>query len=216
MSVPTQLRADLIALLTHDLRRPLEQVVSYLDLQDVPAARASAEKLREVLDEVLFVCLLEEKSFPVRRTAVAIAGLVSSALADAEHIALKKRVELVSTVVGDPVASFDGRLLRRALEILIASAIRATPPASDVVVAVETTSAMLRAEVADRGPISERNAQWEQREGEVAGRVHGGFGGDLYLVARVASAHGGSVTLRERLGGGTIVRLCLPGDGART
>jgi signal transduction histidine kinase len=70
-------------------------------------------------------------------------------------------------------------------------------------------------DVADRGPGVPQT--WRSRLFEKFGSVEGkqgavrrGYGLGLYLVKLVATAHGGSVCVLDRPGGGTVFRLTLP------
>ena len=69
-------------------------------------------------------------------------------------------------------------------------------------------------EVADRGPgiPPEARAQLFEKFGSVEAQQGGrrkGIGLGLYLVKLVAEGHGGTVSVADRPGGGTVFRLTL-------
>jgi two-component system OmpR family sensor kinase len=118
------------------------------------------------------------------------------------------------TVAGDPLA------LRRALQNLVANALKhgGTPPWAAVRLAVAAGDGEVRVEVADRGPgipAGERERLFEafyRGERAQAAQVPGtGLG--LYLVRRIAEAHGGRVEVRSEPGAGSAFVLVLPRTG---
>jgi len=105
-------------------------------------------------------------------------------------------------------------LLYRAIRNLIDNAIRHT--ASDTAVEVELSGNGTVA-VKDRGPgvpAAERKLIFGRFwRGDRRSEDHAGLG--LSIVERVIEIHGGSVTVDERPGGGSIFTVCLPRDGPR-
>ena len=75
----------------------------------------------------------------------------------------------------------------------------------------------LEVDVADRGPgiaDAEKARVLDRFARGAAGRHTTGSGLGLAIVKAVADAHGASIALLDRPGGGLVVRLVLPGDAA--
>ncbi len=112
-------------------------------------------------------------------------------------------------VSGDPEA------LRSAVENVLRNAIRYSTEGSVVTVGVvrESEDAVVR--IADRGPgVPEEKLEvlFEPfvRVDDARGRASGGAGLGLSIAARAVHLHGGSVSAKNRDGGGLEVELRLP------
>jgi signal transduction histidine kinase len=215
---------DLVALLVHDLRSPLSGVVAHLQLLqeeltgraavDAQQALRSADTALGRLEEALQIRLLEEDSVPVRRESVALAAIVDETISTLGSIARKKNIRFTGTTEGEPMASIDGKLLRRSLENLLTNALKYTPSGGDVSVAVRRDGSAVRIAVSDRGPgiPDDLKQTMFEKFGSVEvkrGGARKGYGLGLYLVKLVAQGHGGSVSVEDRPGGGTIFRMTL-------
>src|SRR5437016_13453697 len=151
----------MLSLMVHDLRSPLAGIVSHLSLiiEDAPeghlreeaqAALRSADGMRDSLEEALQIRLLEEGQLPIARAPVDLKALVRDAAATLEPTARRKRIQLSTAMDGEPIASVDGKLVRRAIENLLGNALKYTPAGKDVSVAVRHLSHEGGAQVLDR------------------------------------------------------------------
>lgn len=219
------LKDDLVSLIAHDLRSPLSGALSLLRLvrdaildddlrADLAAAMVATLRATATAEELLEVRLLEEGRLVPDRRPVCARALVHDAVASLEAAARTRRVSFTITAPDEARFDLDVKLVSRALENLLANALRYSPDGGDISVTVRRSSRTLDFEVADRGPgipASVRNSLFEK-----FGAVHArrrearrGFGLGLYLVRLVADAHGGRTSVRERPGGGTVFQLCL-------
>ena len=122
--------------------------------------------------------------------------------------------------VDDIMIRVDAERLEEALDELIGNAVTAAPPAEPVEVSARREGGCAVIAVADRGPGIREDASKPifDRFTRADGDFKRGRGGRLGLaiVKAIAEAHGGSVRIGDRPGGGAIVelRLPLPGRGA--
>jgi two-component system, sensor histidine kinase and response regulator len=225
------LKDDLVTLMVHDLRNPLTGVlgmlqVLQLDIEDplrqadAENARQAGEKMRETLDDLLQVRLLEEGRVALRRERIWLQEVVRSASESLEGMARMRNLHISHAVDGRLTLHADAALVRRAVENLLSNAIKFSPVGQTIEVVGSNVGSLVSIEVADRGTgvAPERRPQLFEKFGGV--RVQRpsdrrGYGLGLYLVKLVADAHGGSVAVRDREGGGTLLCLSLPeGPGA--
>jgi len=224
------LKDDLFALIVHDLRNPLAGVVGFLEILQLqlsdPAlvkarhnadqAAEASRKLRDLLDEVLEVRRLEEEGIPLRRESVALASIAREAVATLLGAAKSRGIRLEVAVEGDPTGTLDRSLVRRAVENLVANAIKFSPADDAVLVSARSVGDNVLVEVADRGPgISDSTKvmlfkKFASIEARRSGERRRGFGLGLHLVKLVADAHGGSAYVLDREGGGSTFGLSLP------
>lgn len=223
------LKDDLVSLMVHDMRSPLAAVLAELDMlrSDIPdgelragaaSAHAAAGRLREIVDDILQVRLLEEGKLNLDLQSCPISDIVKEAVAGVEPVAVERGVSVSLMSNGGPPLSVDRKLVRRAVENILANAIKYSPRRASVEVLTRAAEGGIEVAVADRGPgipdalkskLFEKFGSVEMARGE--GRR--GYGLGLYLVRLVASAHGGRALAQNREGGGSIFGLWLPTRG---
>jgi two-component system, sensor histidine kinase and response regulator len=219
------MKDDVVSLLVHDLRNPLSGILSTLEMaveasphseqaDDLRRALGSAEELRDALDEMLHVRLMEEHALVARRAPADLASIVSASVATIAPTARKRRIQVSWTTEGEALAMVDEKLLKRSLENLLSNALKYTASASQVDVRVRNGAGQVEVEVADRGPgipgalkevLFQRFGSVEAKRGE----HRRGIGLGLYLVKLVADAHQGAVSVHDREGGGALFRMLL-------
>jgi signal transduction histidine kinase len=221
------MKDDLFGLVVHDLRNPLSGIRGYLrmagerlaadahaDVQaELAAAEEAAAKLEETIEAVLDVRALEERRLRLARERVALGALARDAAATLAGYARAIGVGLEVSAEARGEVDVDRRLFRRAIENLIANALKhsQTGASVEVLARVEPDGRAV-VEVADRGPGVPEAARGQLFETLGAPSRAGerrGFGLGLHLVRVVAEAHGGSVSVRDREGGGAVFRLAL-------
>lgn len=206
---------------SHELRSPLArlQVAVGLARQQPEKAgtmlsriEAEAERLDELVGEVLTLSRLEAGVTPAEEECLELTSLLEAVVEDAqfEAQAQGKAVRLVS---GADVTVFGyGELLRRAFENIIRNGVRHTEPNTEVSVRVEQVDAHARIEICDHGPglrQEDLSAVFEPfvRARGTAGQ---GYGLGLAIAKRAVQAHQGSIRAGNREHGGMCVQVDLP------
>ena len=147
-----------------------------------------------------------------------LAEVVRSATVSVEGAARMRGLDVDRRIPLDLKVSADAKLLRRAIENLISNAIKFSPSTQVVEVSAVRSDGKVEIRVEDRGrgvPEDKRTQLFEKFGGISVqrGSDRRGYGLGLYLVRLVAEAHGGSVSVRDREGGGTSLILTLPEGG---
>ena len=224
------LKDDLASLLVHDLRNPLMGVVGWLQvlkreeegpsqLEAIDAALSAAGRVREAVDDILQIRALESGTLRIAPKTVDVDALVNDAIASISGAAKERGLSCTRNATGT-MARIDAPLVRRSLENLLSNAIKHGPRQTTIEVAVRTQGTELRISVSDHGrgvPAATKDTLFT-KFGTLdpdAQRTRKGFGLGLYLVHLVAEAHGGTVAVRDRRGGGAVFELTLPGVVAR-
>ncbi len=210
--------------LSHELRSPLARLQLILDLarrSDEPAeaapyfeqAEQEIARLDRMLGEMLALSRMEGGLPGMERESVDLADLAHACVeqsrleADAQHVELR----LVSV---DPAeVSGNAMLLERALDNLLANAIKFSPHGGRIEVGVRTESGFAEISVRDHGPgvpADELASLFRQFfRGSNAVRADG-HGLGLAIVQRVVQVHGGTIDVHNAEGGGLEIRLRLP------
>jgi two-component system osmolarity sensor histidine kinase EnvZ len=206
-------RAMVLAGISHDVRTPLSRLRLALEMSGAEAAAAQGmsadiEEMDEVIGQFLEFARGESEDKAPAELGVLLAEL-------GEHYAkLGKDVRVAPVAL--PAFAFAHMALRRAISNLIDNALRYA--GEPVEVAARREGANLVIEVLDRGPgIPEGEAErlkqpFTRLDPARSGR--GGAGLGLAIVERVARAHGGSLTLAPRPGGGLAARLIISSGAA--
>jgi len=143
-----------------------------------------------------------------RLESVDLGDVVRSAVAMVEHEGVHVAVggNGPLPVMGDPL------LLSRAVHNLVLNACEASPPGATVDVGWRAEQRNAVVEVLDRGPGLAAEVRARLFQPYVSTKKRGS-GVGLSLVRDMAEQHGGSITLEDRAGGGTLARLVLPLGG---
>ena len=221
---------------SHELRTPLVTIRGYSELyrhgalQDPEAVggamsriESEAQRMTQLVEDLLMLARLDERR-PAQNADVDLLHLAFDAAGDARAAAPERRVEVVGLQGGGPASAWvhgDESRLRQVVANLVANALRYTPEASPIEIAVgvecsvdETRNAVLQ--VRDHGPgihgeDAERVFERFYRADSSRTRETGGTGLGLSIVAAIVQQHDGTVRLTETPGGGATMTVRIPG-----
>jgi len=218
------LKDDLFGLLVHDLRNPLTSVIAMLQMlkdeatteqavEDATAGMVAAQRVGGVIEDILQLIALEAGQIQLLWSPVALSSVASDAVGTLRGAARDRHVHL--NVRGDAVVEVDRALLRRALENLLANAVRHAPRDSEIDVVIADRPDNVIICVNDRGPgvPDDKKHDLFAKFGvpkKVAQTARRSYGFGLYLVDLVARAHQGRTRVVDRVGGGASFELELP------
>ena len=230
-------KADLLSMLSHDIRNPLNAVMGVVQLLErselterqrrhLQLLKSSSDNMLRLLDRVLELSKAESSSYALANTPFDLTALVEDVVATFSPTAEAKGLQLrcsvfdgvPATVLGDPV------VLRQIVTNLVGNAIKFTQ-SGEVVVTVhagETTteSVTLHFAVSDTGigippdRLDRIFQAFTQASDETAG-TFGGTGLGLAISRKLLALHGSEVHVVSTPGEGSTfsfsVRLVLPG-----
>lgn len=229
-----RLRNTLLASLSHDLRTPLTALAGLaesLPLAGPPlppaqaelaeAIRAEALRTHALARDLLDLARLRAESPRLTLDWLAVDELVGSALRARAH-ALRDHVLSLELAEALPLLQADAVLIERVICNLLDNAISHTPAGGTITVAAQAQQGALSISVCDEGcglppgreqAIFERFMQATRAHAPAAPPAPTGDAGTglgLAIVRAIVEAHGGSVTARNREGGGACFTLRLP------
>jgi signal transduction histidine kinase len=188
-----------------------EEVVWHESLQ---AIEKGADRLVDVVEELLDVSRIERDSFPVLKEEVEIKPLVRRAVEEmlARGCDKKLLVEMEDDVGR---AWVDAEKLVRLLVILLDNAVKYSPAGSTIEIAGEGKKGHLDFSVLDRGvgvPEEDEEKIFERFYQVEDVLHHGGpgLGLGLYIGKRIVEGHGGEIWYEPREEEGSIFRFTLP------
>lgn len=221
------MRRDLLAVISHEMRSPLIPILGFAEIfaaggaTDPQAQRDygrlihdGARRLQRIIDAALDIVALDHgpgfDPGPPERVARLMRRVAEAATAAECGVALAMEGPADLLIAGDQ------RRLAAAIGHLLDNAIKVSPGGGVVDLTWGRSSpGRLEIVVRDRGPgvptaiLAQLGTPFLQADMSLA-RAWQGAGLGLALAQRVATAHGGALTLRPRDGGGTDATLDLP------
>lgn len=221
-----RMKTDFVSVVSHELRTPLTGIIGSLATLARPeltperpaaqellsSARKQADRLRRLIEDLLMVSRIENRTLPQQTTRVDLESLLTDVLA-----AVPGAEELVTTNVQTEVSSIeaDPDHLQRILINLVQNAIKYAPGSPIEVLVAPRRSHQVAIAVVDHGPgispsaraaIFDRFTQLEPS----ATRSQGGTGLGLHIVKGLTASMSGSVDVLDTPGGGATFVVVLP------
>lgn len=175
------------------------------------------ERLRRMVDDILFLARAEDPRSRIERAPLALAAELADVADYLEPLASEQQVHLATDVTHDLHLRADRMLLRRALVNLVTNAIRHTPPGGRVTLAAERRDDVATIAVHDTGagiPGSALPHVFDRyfRVPGTSGGSTEGTGLGLAIVRGIMSLHGGTAAVTSTPGRGTCVTLVFPSE----
>ncbi|MCB0265875.1 MAG: HAMP domain-containing sensor histidine kinase [Calditrichia bacterium] len=224
-----QLRRDLIANVSHDLRSPLASIKGYIETLQIKEAQLDPEERQKYLNILLNVTgslnQQVEQLFELSRLDAmqvqpelepfALGDLVQDVIMKFNVTAEKKGIRLRADVPGGlPQVMADIGLIERALSNLIDNAIRYTPENGTVKIEVVKAKNHLRVEVSDTGVgIDEQDLPLIfdrfYRVEKSRARSTGGAGLGLAITKKIIELHNSAIRVSSQRNVGTTFSFDL-------
>jgi len=205
---------------SHELRSPLATIISGLEVIEahpelldadlaINTLLPEAHRMGTLIEDLLLLVRADEQSLVLRKEPVPLGDL-----AEVEAARVRRGAGYTvhtdispAQLVGDAIA------VSRVIRNLVDNAVRHAKSRVDIAVGSREGSAILT--VSDDGPgiaRAERARVFERfvRLDPDRARSGGGTGLGLAIVAEVVAAHGGTVTIDDRLGGGAKMIVAFP------
>jgi len=212
-------RADLIAVVTHDLRTPLSVIRGYLELLgENGGRRATTEAIAQVgrldglVDRILAGVRADAPDLELRRARFDLRDLVVSQLPELSTLALRHRIRGPRRGRPLPVRG-DRRRTADVVAGLVHNASKYAPEGTEIAISLVSQRDRAVVRVADRGPgvaTHDRARIFDAyvRVGDDAAVPGTGVG--LYASRRLVEAQGGDIWCEQRTGGGSVFSFSIP------
>jgi signal transduction histidine kinase len=216
------IRAEVVSLISHDLRSPLTVVIGYLDLLARPmppadfghaieAARRNAARMADLLEDLLSATRAEELLAASELVPTPLRALADEVVGSLAPTHAERKLLLEADC--DPVVLGEEKRLRQVLLNLVTNAYKYSPEPDPILVRVTCDDEHARLEVVDHGPgipAVERDHVFERFARLENGAGRPGVGLGLYIVNIISHNHGGTARVEETPGGGATFVMELP------
>ncbi|MBX3333575.1 MAG: HAMP domain-containing protein [Nitrospira sp.] len=225
-----QLRRELVADVSHDLRTPLTSLQGYLETmllkgatlsivdqrKYLEVATAQSQHLGRLITELFELAKLNSREIMPHREPFSLGELVQDVVQKLRLIADKKQLTLQARFGTNlPQVSADIGLMERVLENLIANAIRHTEERGTITVALSLIHEKIMTQVTDTGcGISSEDLPFifdryhRSRNGRQEKTAGAGLG--LAIAKRILELHGTAIEAQSTVNAGTTFCFELP------
>lgn len=222
------LREDMTSMIFHDLRSPLGNIVSSLEMMSsmlphdeslnsmLNIARNSTGRIQRLVNSLLDINRLEAGQAIIDQNSIDPVALIAESIRDVEPSAIARQHALTNrarTVL--PLVWVDVDMIYRVLVNLLENAIKFTPSGGRIDIGAQTSEDGLSVKfwVRDNGPgipQAERDRIFEKFMRLRGKNKPGGLGVGLAFCRLAVHAHSGDIWLESEPGKGTTFWLSLP------
>jgi two-component system, NtrC family, sensor histidine kinase KinB len=222
------LRDDLMAMIYHDLRSPLSNIVSSLDMLNMllppsdrdslqavlTIAARSAERMQRMINTLLDIYRLEAGQMVVNRRPIEVLPLVREAIDAVLPVIETKNQEMRIDVESNlPLLSGDVDMIRRVIINLLDNATKFTAYKGEVTALARRVGDEIEFSVQDNGPGIPPDALeqiFDKFARLQAERFPKGLGLGLAFCKLAVNAHGGRIWVESQVDAGSRFKFTLP------
>lgn len=222
------LREDLTAMIYHDLRSPLANIVSSLDVlfSMVPEddketvqtilkiAENSTDRIQRLVSSLLDVNRLESGQPVADQKVVETIPLIQQAVLDVEPVARGRRQTVLADLPSElPPIWVDEDMARRVLINLMENSVKYTPPDGHIEIGAEQNGQWLHLWVKDNGPgipAMEQDRIFDKFTRLRGNTKSGGLGIGLAFCRLAVVGHGGKIWVESEPGKGSVFHFTFP------
>jgi NtrC-family two-component system sensor histidine kinase KinB len=222
------LREDLTSMIYHDLRSPLANIVSSLDVLSalctgegtetlqsvVNIARRSTDRIQRLVSSLLDISRLESGQTIVSQQPASPIRLVEDAI-DAVHPMIDSRHQVLTNLVPEKISPLwvDVDMIRRVLINLLENASKFTPPEGKIEIGAKKEGDWIQLWVQDNGPgipYSDQERIFHKFTRLTGESSPNGLGVGLAFCRLAVEGHGGKIRVESQTGQGSRFILTLP------
>jgi two-component system cell cycle sensor histidine kinase PleC len=225
-----QTKSKFLANMSHELRTPLNAIIGFSEImgsemfgtlgsgkyqeycQDI---LTSGRYLLEVINDILDMSKIEAGRMKLDLETLDLEQTLAESLRVVSGRAEAKNLSLNADIVGNLMVTADRRALKQIAINLLSNAVKFTPDGGRITVRSRALTDSVVLMIADTGigitpqSLMKLGRPFEQVESQLTKTYHGsGLG--LAIAKSLARLHGGSMRLRSKIGGGTVVYVSLP------
>jgi len=221
------LRRELIANVSHDLRTPLAIVQGYVETLQMKGSQleasekekylniilGSSEKLSRLIEQLFEYSKLEAKQIKPQKEPFFLQELIQDIVQKNDVLAQSKQIDLqLAAEQALPLVFADISLVDRAIQNLIDNAIKFTPEGGKITVHLNKSNDNVSVQVSDNGPgISEEKQLAIFERYEKSDRAsNSGAGLGLAIVKKILELHESTIEVNSKLQEGTTFHFALP------
>jgi two-component system phosphate regulon sensor histidine kinase PhoR len=220
-----QMKADFLAMITHDMKNPVAIIVGYTEImlndgdlgsdwrEMLASIDSSARGLLHLIMNFLDLSKIEAGALRLQQAETDINEVLRQVIQEQGPMARAKKIEVIENFEPVPLVEVDRTQMDRVFINLVGNAIKFTPREGRVQVKTSCPNGMLEVSISDTGPgIPEEQLPQLFRKYQrlsSAGQTDGtGLG--LFIAKSMVEAHGGRVRVESCPNAGATFIVSLP------
>ena len=228
-----QAKSEFLANISHELRTPLNAIIGFSEIMDTGMfGPLGSDKYREycsdihdsgryllnVINDILDMSKIEAGRMDLKREEVDLAAMVGDVTRIISATAAEKSITVASETADGLDLTGDRRAIKQVLLNLLSNAVKFTPDGGKVDLCAKPATDSddtLEITISDTGigikeaDIARLAKPFVQVENQFT-KTHKGSGLGLAIAQSLVRLHGGTMTIRSRVGEGTTVTVRLP------
>jgi len=230
-----RLRQDILAIVSHDLRTPLSNVLMSVETllrstvsnerrvagkRQLELIRKSVRQMDRMITDLLDLSSIEAGHLSVQQSDHDLQSLVDEALEFIQPTLMQKQLEVFANFPEKRIlVHCDRERVLQALGNVLGNAVKFTPPGGRIQLEAESRAKEAKLSITDTGPGIPRarlghvfDRYWQAEESSKGGR---GLG--LFIAKGIIEAHQGRIWVESESGNGSTFSFTLPtASSART
>src|SRR6266550_5821547 len=222
----TRARDDVLAVVAHDLRNPLNTVTMAVALmlettplehtqerRQVEIVRRAADRMNRMIQDLLDVRRIESDRLGVDLKPESPASIVNDTVEMLRPLASGSMIRLEADIAEDlPVVHADAARVQQVLSNLVGNAVKFTPRSGRITVCAEQIAEEVRFGVIDTGPgiPAEQLPHIFGRFWQATASDRRGIGLGLAIAKGIVEAHNGRIWVESHVGLGSTFYFTLP------
>lgn len=214
-------KEQMLGMIIHDLKNPLNTILSYTNQEKVPDARQlrsvhqSGLQMLNLVMNMLDVQKFEETALKLNTQEVSARKLFRQAQCQIELLLEQKSLRLDAQIPANLGTKADEAIMVRTLVNLLTNAIKYSPQNGKIEVTAYGKENQIIWEIKDEGigiaPEQQEHIFERFVQGQAKGQSYAGATGlGLTFCKMAVEAHGGTIAVRSEIGEGAVFRFSLP------
>jgi signal transduction histidine kinase len=236
LEAASRLQADFMAMIVHDLRTPLSNIVSIAQVMKdglfgpindeqskwLEKMSTNGNGLIGMIGDFLDLSKLEAGRIELKRETFDLKKVLNAALENFKPAAVQKQIRLRASLV-EPILPIeaDPRRLDQVMNNLLSNALKFTPPGGEIEMGASNDGAEAKVWVKDSGigiAQGEGETLFEKYQQGAGGKMSAqkGTGLGLVICKMIVEAHGGKISVASAMGKGAVFTFTIPAERSET
>jgi len=221
-----QLKGDLLSLLSHECRTPLNGIIGPLEIlmseenldsitqkELVKIAHGSAHRMQDFLAKIVALSAMKSGKWGFQLAPANVYDVLRDALGEVTARARERNIDILEEISSKPTISLDRKEMKKVLVALLDNAIRFSHPDGEIKVRIASDGEGVHLTVTDHGEGIDPDflpRVFDEFTGADIKHHSKGHGLSLAIARQIMTQHDGHITVQSTKGAETTFTVRLP------